>query len=225
MGVASDTWRLARDARPETPPERRLTDVQRAELEERVKRRTMDLAWAMTKRQVEATARAVVDSVLGKEPRGHGLEAADTQAEQRPASDGTDVTDVTDAAAASGPTWQQPPPESGAEEGFVLAGLTADERRARAEALVLIGGIFSGERPHERVDRAVAGLHQLAATASSRASKAKSFLGNLVASAATPRAQHAEATEVHRGAQAASSAPPPPELGAFFREMGSWRQK
>ena len=63
VGVASDTWRLARDARPETPPERRLTDVQRAELEERVKRRTMDLAWAMTARDIEATARAVVDAV------------------------------------------------------------------------------------------------------------------------------------------------------------------
>ena len=33
---------------------------ERAELTERVRKRTMDLAWAMTKRQIEATARQVV---------------------------------------------------------------------------------------------------------------------------------------------------------------------
>ena len=40
--------------------------MQRAELTERIRKRTMDLAWAMTARDIEATARAVVDAILGR---------------------------------------------------------------------------------------------------------------------------------------------------------------
>ena len=64
--MAGDSWRLARDARPETPEEKKLSEVQRAELTERIRKRTMDLAWAMTARDIEATARAVVDAILGR---------------------------------------------------------------------------------------------------------------------------------------------------------------
>ena len=46
------------------------------------------------------------------------------------------------------------------------------EMHARADALILIGGTFSGERPHEAVGKAVDGLNRLASSASSTATKA-----------------------------------------------------
>ncbi len=64
--MAGDSWRRARDARPEAPEEKKRSEVQRAELTERIRKRTMDLAWAMTARDIEATARAVVDAILGR---------------------------------------------------------------------------------------------------------------------------------------------------------------
>lgn len=79
IGMASDAWKLAKDAQLASQPpdeaatvglrgkkEKRLTDEQRVALQERVKARTMDLAWAMTKRTIESTARAVVDELLGR---------------------------------------------------------------------------------------------------------------------------------------------------------------
>ena len=124
VGMASDAWKLARDARPETPIEKRLSDSQRAELEERVKRRTMELAWRITKRQIERTARATVDEVIDRAYAGDST--------------------------------------------------SADEQRARGDAIILIGNLFSGEKAHAAVDKAVDGLNKLATHASEAKSKAKS---------------------------------------------------
>jgi len=44
--------------------EKRLTDAERAELTEKVKRRTMDLAWAVTKRQIETSIHTIFYSQL-----------------------------------------------------------------------------------------------------------------------------------------------------------------
>ena len=44
--------------------EKRLTDAERAELTEKVKKRTMDLAWAVTKRQIEPSIHTIFYSQL-----------------------------------------------------------------------------------------------------------------------------------------------------------------
>uniref|UniRef100_A0A7S2ILU6 DNAJ-containing protein X-domain domain-containing protein n=1 Tax=Haptolina brevifila TaxID=156173 RepID=A0A7S2ILU6_9EUKA len=64
--MASDAWRLAQDGRAEEAT-KKLSDEQRAQLEQRIKQRTMDLAWAVTRRAVERTTRAVVDQLLARE--------------------------------------------------------------------------------------------------------------------------------------------------------------
>ena len=71
----------------------------------------MDLAWKMTSRTIEQTARAVVDQILGSS-------FASVAASDAPASEGS-------SAAAACPNAE-----------FV----------ARGDALILIGGIFSGEK-------------------------------------------------------------------------------
>jgi len=201
VGMASDAWRLARDARPETLPEKRLSDVQRAELEERVRRRTMDMAWAMTRHHVERTARAVVDHVLGRAYANAGDRKSDGKSSMESGVEsgvdggvgGGAAVDVTDGAALPTP-------------------ISPAELNARAEALLLIGAIFSNERPHETVERAVDGLHKLATRANDVTNEAKEraqrLWGNLL-TAAAPSERRTDA--------------PPESVGAFFRELGKWK--
>jgi hypothetical protein len=174
----------------------------------------MDVAWAVTKRQIERTARATVDATLGRAYVAEG---------------------------------------GGDEEGFILPTPTA-EVAARGDALVLIGGTFSGEKPHQAsrppsstdesaprghtalarvqaVDKAVDAIggvgRQLA--------QAGSFLGGLLAaSASAPPAEAARAAGEQsaprepasaEGAAAPPSEPPVESVGAFFREsfkMSGW---
>lgn len=219
VGMASDAWRLARDAKaeetareapPGAPEKKRLSDTQRTELEERMRRRTMDLAWAMTKRQLEATGRDVVDRILGRAFAGGA--AADAEAVVVGAGEeeeeAVDVGD--DGAGASGDT---------SERGTV----SPAELQARGDALVLVGGVFSGERgSNAAVERAVDGLSKLATHASEAKAKARNFLGGLVASASTPRA--AEQSDAQHQGDEAPLPPPPADLGGFFREIGrGWR--
>ena len=219
--------RLARDARPETPAPKKLSAAERAELEARVKQRTMDLAWAMTKRSIETTARAVVDQILG---RGFVAAAA--------AGAGAGSSANADAQPASGPTGARTAHGHG-QGGGTAATPAERELQARADALVLVGGLFSGEKPHEAVDRAVGGLHRLASTATVASSTARSLLGGWLTRgtgngqqgqatrALPPTAATSDASSAPRSASPPSAAarvppppPPPPEsLGAFFKEM------
>jgi hypothetical protein len=145
---------LAKDSHADTPAEKRLDELQRAELTERVKRRTMDLAWAVTRRSIESTARDVVDCILKRT-----FVSVDPQSVNAPTS-------------------------SHGKLETLPAGATA-EFQARADALVLIGGIFSGEKPSKTVEKAVDGLNQLATHASQArhqaGSIARNLLGGLVA--------------------------------------------
>ena len=151
----------------------------------------MDLAWAITKREIEHTARAVVDELLGRSFAG----------------DLGDLGTGADAcAAAAAPA---------------LASISASishEFAARAEALLLIGEQFSGEQPHKTVDKALVGLNQLASQAAlakgqagvlagAAAARAGSFFGGLLAN--KPAVVLKTAPELAR----ASGAPPPPPEG------------
>lgn len=151
----------------------------------------MDLAWAITKREIEHTARAVVDELLGRSFAG----------------DLGDLGTGADACAAA--------------EAPALASISASishEFAARAEALLLIGEQFSGEQPHKTVDKALVGLNQLASQAAlakgqagvlagAAAARAGSFFGGLLAN--KPAVVLKTAPESAR----ASGAPPPPPEG------------
>ena len=151
----------------------------------------MDLAWAITKREIEHTARAVVDELLGRSFAG----------------DLGDLGTGADACAAA--------------EAPALASISASishEFAARAEALLLIGEQFSGEQPHKTVDKALVGLNQLASQAAlakgqagvlagAAAARAGSFFGGLRAN--KPVVVLKTAPELAR----ASGAPPPPPEG------------
>ena len=151
----------------------------------------MDLAWAITKREIEHTARAVVDELLGRSFAG----------------DLGDLGTGADACAAA--------------EAPALASISASishEFAARAEALLLIGEQFSGEQPHKTVDKALVGLNQLASQAAlakgqagvlagAAAARAGSFFGGLLAN--KPAVVLKTAPESAR----ASGAPPPPPVG------------
>ena len=151
----------------------------------------MDLAWAITKREIEHTARAVVDELLGRSFVG----------------DLGDLGTGADACAAA--------------EAPALASISASishEFAARAEALLLIGEQFSGEQPHKTVDKALVGLNQLASQAAlakgqagvlagAAAARAGSFFGGLLAN--KPAVVLKTAPELAR----ASGAPPPPPEG------------
>ena len=151
----------------------------------------MDLAWAITKREIEHTARAVVDELLGRSFAG----------------DLGDLGTGADACAAA--------------EAPALASISASishEFAARAEALLLIGEQFSGEQPHKTVDKALVGLNQLASQAAlakgqagvlagAAAARAGSFFGGLLAN--KPAVVLNTAPETAR----ASGAPPPPPEG------------
>lgn len=213
VGMASDAWRLARDSRPETPSEKRMSDGERATLEERVKKRTMGLAWAITKRSIERVSRLVVAEVLG---RGFGCGASSI-----------DLGDDEDAA------------EVAISDGACLGPISPEELQARADALLVIGGIFSNERPHAVVDVAVGGLNKLASGAKSAGSSARSwFFDKVLATSSGPQPQSGaatcaspssgaagaeepvlEETELGGGALPPPPAPPPESLRAFFREV------
>lgn len=240
VGMASDAWKLARDSRPETPAEKRLSDAQRADLEERVKQRTMDLAWAMTKRSIEGTARAVVDQILG---RAFAYTAPPPSA--RPGAAGGE--DPVAASAVGAPLACDG--DDGDDGVELVHGLSEAELRARGDALILLGGAFSGEKPHEAVDRAVEkvdlAVSRLTTSASEATTRAKSFFGGLMASARErQRGTNAQTETIvdvsaqPQGTSAAGStssasdpavarrwkdpavAPPPTEsVGAFFREV------
>ena len=151
----------------------------------------MDLAWAITKREIEHTSRAVVDELLGRSFAG----------------DLGDLGTGADACAAA--------------EAPALASISASishEFAARAEALLLIGEQFSGEQPHKTVDKALVGLNQLASQAAlakgqagvlagAAAARAGSFFGGLLAN--KPAVVLKTAPESAR----ASGAPPPPPEG------------
>ena len=150
----------------------------------------MDLAWAITKREIEHTARAVVDELLGRSFAG----------------DLGDLGTGADACAAA--------------EAPALASISASishEFAARAEALLLIGEQFSGEQPHKTVDKALVGLNQLASQAAlakgqagvlagAAAAKAGSFFGGLLAKKPTVVLNTAP-----ESASASGATPPPPE--------------
>ena len=184
----------------------------------------MDLAFRLTKRSIEGTARAVVDQLLG---RGFAASEGAASAEAAARADYLGGGD-TAGEAPPPPPLSSPPPSASPS-------ISPEEFRARAEALVLIGGKFSGERPHRTVDKAVVGLNQLASHASVAkdqagvlagvaAAKASSFLGGLLAK------KGKDSPAVGGGASGSSSPPPPlpppppdgppPEppanLGAFF---------
>ena len=151
----------------------------------------MDLAWAITKREIEHPARAVVDELLGRSFAG----------------DLGDLGTGADACAAA--------------EAPALASISASishEFAARAEALLLIGEQFSGEQPHKTMDKALVGLNQLASQAAlakgqagvlagAAAARAGSFFGGLLAN--KPAVVLKTAPESAR----ASGAPPPPPEG------------
>ena len=178
--MASDAWRLAQDGRAETSaPDKRLTDEQRAKLKERVKQRTMDLAWAVTHRSVEATARAVVDRVLegsfaahegmshGHGPHGHGQGQVPVDAAEGVAHADARVPMETEAHVGQISVGQievgaraevdAVKAEVGAvREELVPAAVESSsmgdaEFRARGDALLLVGRLFSGETPHETI--------------------------------------------------------------------------
>lgn len=144
-GTMSTWMRLRRDNDPATPPEARLTDEQRAILEAEVLNKTMSLMWTVTKREIQQTLRSVVDEVLA---HGRvGQQVLVTLA--RPA--GVQPGGLLSFALEGQGSFQVPVPEGVAEGATfqvqVGAGLSQVELQARAEALILVGGIFSDEKP------------------------------------------------------------------------------
>ncbi|KAL1528453.1 hypothetical protein AB1Y20_009799 [Prymnesium parvum] len=59
VSMASALSKLARDAKEGAPAEHKLSDAQRAELTDRVQKRTLSLVWAITKHSIETTLRSV----------------------------------------------------------------------------------------------------------------------------------------------------------------------
>ena len=100
--------RLARDEADETPPEKKLSDEQRAALRLQIERQTLSLVWSLTKRDIETTARGVVGALLdgvngdGDGVNGDGVNAAVQQ--------------------------------------------SAGDRRAKADALLVLGSVFGKAR-------------------------------------------------------------------------------
>ncbi|KOO28685.1 DNAj heat shock n-terminal domain-containing protein [Chrysochromulina tobinii] len=99
----------------------------------------------------------------------------------------------------------------------ISASISPEEFAARAEALLLIGEQFSGERPHRTVDKALVGLNQLASQAAlakgqagvlagAAAAKAGSFFGGLLTKKPTVVLNTAP-----ESARASGATPPPPE--------------
>ena len=207
----------------------------------------MDLAWAITKREIEHTARAVVDELLGRgnaasAPNGEPNSAvhssvnssanSSADATGRAADDlgtgdlgtgdlgtgdlgtGDLGTDADAGAAAEAPTLATATSPTLAS---ISASISPEEFAARAEALLLIGEQFSGERPHRTVDKALVGLNQLASQAAlakgqagvlagAAAAKAGSFFGGLLAKKPTALLNTAP-----ESASASGATPPPPE--------------
>jgi hypothetical protein len=100
---------------------------------------------------------------------------------------------------------------------LISASISPEEFAARAEALLLIGEQFSGERPHRTVDKALVGLNQLASQAAlakgqagvlagAAAAKAGSFFGGLLTKKPTVVLNTAP-----ESARASGATPPPPE--------------
>ena len=198
VSMAGDLAKLSRDAKPETPPEKRLSEAQRAELTERVQKRTLAIVWAITKRQIETTARSVVDELLG------------ANAQQRDEPSGRMISIVCPPGVGPGGlvrvevegqgvgvrTLGIVVPE-GVEEGqtFDVAApddrappISAEEAKARADALMIIGGIFSGEKQSEAVDKAIKAindLNQLGGVAADKASKLASLAGDKASKASS----------------------------------------
>jgi len=120
-------------------------------------------------------------------------------------------------------------------------GISAAEFDARCEALVLVGGIFSGETPSEAVDKAVDGLSRLTGRATQAALSARCFLGGLQHRLASEISEFRDAAATERSlptpgqsgdacaeaedcaAQASHAASlaaaPPADMSSFFREM------
>ena len=197
----------------------------------------MDLAWAITKREIEHTARAVVDELLGRgnaasapngEPNSAVHSSANSSANSsaevtgRAADDlgtgdlgtGDLGTDADAGAAAEAPTLATATSPTLAS---ISASISPEEFAARAEALLLIGEQFSGERPHRTVDKALVGLNQLASQAAlakgqagvlagAAAAKAGSFFGGLLTKKPTALLNTAP-----ESASTSGATPPPPE--------------
>ena len=199
---------------------KRLTPEQRAALEERVKQRTMDIAWAITKRSIEATARSAVDELLGRafvsgdgagSGGGGGAGGVVTAAASAGGSSGSAAVDVSDGAGA---------PSARQNAEFI----------ARGDALLLLGSIFcpTVQAHHQHVDKAVE-VASLLATHAEQARKeagflAKSLLGGLMATSnrvdLKPEQQRQQ-QRTNEGGSGGDSAPaePPISLGSFFKEL------
>lgn len=151
VGMAADLSKLSRDSQPDTPAEKKLSDAQRAALTERVQKRTLALVWRMTKHTIESTARAVVDQVLGLQSatsagrKVRGVCPFGTAPGDRVALEveGRAVTVEVPPGTAEGEEFEVSLPDDGRPPG--PSSLGPAELEARAEALVYIGGVFSGE--------------------------------------------------------------------------------
>ena len=219
----------------------RLTDEERRTLQERVKERTMEVAWALTKRSIETTARSTVDQILkrgfvSQGASGGGIGSSDgTAGGSGDAGSGAEPSDPS--SSGDGPSDVSDPSPSA---------VSAAEFQARGDALVLIGGIFANEKAvkHAAVGVAVEKLEKLAThaemardTVNQAGSLARSMLGDWMAkrgvgqsaieggsssSGMSPTAVAAGGGGADMGADTnapSSRAPPPANLGAFFREF------
>lgn len=174
ISLASAFVQLSRDGNPETPPEKKLSEQQRKDLEARILQKTMDIMWTMTKRDIQQTLRSVVDELLE-----HG-QVVPTRliSAQRP--QGTAAGAEMAVKQADGREFQVRVPE-GVPEGVVFQchvketdGLTVDELQARADALILLGGIFSGEKLP--VAAMTDGINKMAAEAETQMTRASSMV-------------------------------------------------
>jgi len=180
----------------------------------------MDIAWAITKRSIEATARSAVDELLGRafvsgdgagSGGGGGAGGVVTAAASAGGSSGSAAVDVSDGAGA---------PSARQNAEFI----------ARGDALLLLGSIFcpTVQAHHQHVDKAVE-VASLLATHADQARKeagflAKSLLGGLMATSnrvdLKPEQQRQQ-QHTNEGGSGGDSAPaePPISLGSFFREL------
>ena len=180
------------------------------------------MAWhhvgtAMTKRQIEATARAVVDNLLG---RGFASSLDDGAALAAAADGATASAELPAISAAEFEARGEvaTPPQSHPYSRPATPPALAATSYPLAQALVIIGGIFAGERQGlseaiisgEAVGKAVQvagdGLSRLAGHANLAASSARSLFGGLqqrLASAAAAEQQLAAPALSSGGAEQA----------------------
>ena len=195
--VASIHVKLARDAREETPAAQRLTEEQKAELLASLQKKTLELVWTLTKRDIEKTVRAVVSDALcdGRVSSGAalvrvdlpaGVSAGDALAVRTP--DGSSVTVTVPAGVVS--SFEVRVPASNA--------LSVEQLTARCEAITLLGSIFQGSSGSDKMlSDTMSNLSRISVQAEQGLVSAASGLGRFF-------------EQVVGGRPASPPAPPPP---------------